>query len=99
MRSRVKYGLACVLIVLLTPLSTVHGKDNPVAPPVKNASMTEGKEKPAGWTNQWVGSGKIAVSRDTGTYHSEPASFLRSARGVFRSGRRGGNPVMCWPAR
>ena len=63
------------LLVLLTPLAALHAADNSAAPPVQNASMTAGKDKPDGWTNQWVGSGKIAVSRDTATYHSEPASL------------------------
>jgi hypothetical protein len=61
--------------VLLTPLAALHAADSSVARPVKNASVTDGKDKPDGWTNQWAGSGKIAVSRDTATFHSERASL------------------------
>ncbi len=46
---------------------------------VKNPSMTDGKDVPEHWTNQWVGRGKIKVVRDTATYRSAPASLAIEA--------------------
>lgn len=46
---------------------------------VKNPSMTDGKDVPEHWTNQWVGRGKIKVMRDTATYRSAPASLAIEA--------------------
>jgi hypothetical protein len=46
---------------------------------VKNPAMTAGKDKPDHWTSEWVGQGKIKVSRDTATYHSAPASLALEA--------------------
>lgn len=42
---------------------------------LRNPSMTDGEAKPDGWTQEWIGSGKVAIRRDTATYHSEPASL------------------------
>jgi lysophospholipase L1-like esterase len=46
---------------------------------VKNPQMTDGEGKPDQWSNEWVGSGKIKVSRDTATYHSAPAALAIEA--------------------
>ncbi len=48
---------------------------------LQNPSMTVGKDKPDHWSNEWVGSGKIKVFRDTATYHSAPAALAIAAVG------------------
>lgn len=40
-----------------------------------NGSMTAGTDVPTGWNTQWVGRGKITVSRDTSTFKAGPASL------------------------
>ncbi len=44
-------------------------------PPLQNGDMTIGTERPAGWGNQWIASGKISVARDATIFHSAPASL------------------------
>ncbi|MCX7009042.1 MAG: hypothetical protein NTY53_17640, partial [Kiritimatiellaeota bacterium] len=48
---------------------------------IRNPSMTEGTDKPVGWTDQWIASGKIAVSRDVATFHSAPAALAIASVG------------------
>ena len=55
------------------------------APALRNPSMTEGTDQPAGWTDQWVASGKISVARDTKNFHSAPAALrVESVGGAAR---------------
>ena len=52
-------------------------------PPLRNGSMTDGDAVPAGWNAPWSGSGHLALTRDTQTYHSTPASLrLESVGGT-----------------
>lgn len=66
----------------LLPLA-VHAADNTTVArlTVQNPQMTDGTEKPEGWTQVWTGSGKASVRRDTATFHSAPASLTIEAQG------------------
>ncbi len=57
------------------PSNRPAGATTPTALAVRNPSMTDGKDKPDHWTGEWVGQGRIRVSRDTATYRSPPASL------------------------
>jgi photosystem II stability/assembly factor-like uncharacterized protein len=55
-------------------------------PSLRNGSMTaktEGGDAPAGWSSPWIGTGRLAIARDTRDYHTGPASLrLESVGGA-----------------
>jgi hypothetical protein len=66
--------------------AAVDGTPEPVDPAkrpiaLQNGSMTDGQEVPTSWNTQWVGRGKIRVSRDTKTFKIGPAALCVASEG------------------
>lgn len=66
--------------------AAVQGPDMPAPLNLRNGDMTAGTTLPDGWDQKWVGHGTIAVSRDTTTFHSAPASLMSSTEGTDAEG-------------
>ena len=52
-----------------------------------NGDMSQGGASPDGWTQVWVGSGKIEAARDTSNFRSAPASLRISSGGGAGEGQ------------
>ena len=67
-------------VLLVSAFMPLHAAE------LKNPQMTDGSVKPDSWTQEWTGSGKISVARDTATFHSAPASLsVKSVDGAAKA--------------
>ena len=71
--------------VMLAVAATAAEPAAPLA--IRNPSMTDGTDQPEGWTQQWVATGKIKISRDTQTFASAPAALAIESVGGAAHGQ------------